>query len=147
MRSKKLLWLGWTFVMALVIGTVAYSVLAGRERPSLEWEPSYEAALAKAKAEHKPVMVDFYADWCGPCRELEMTTYRDPRIQKLAERFVCVKVNTDLRRDLSGRFHIDALPTIGFLKPDGTPTQSGTGYVEPDTLAPIMEAESKNAER
>jgi thioredoxin 1 len=61
-----------------------------------------------------PVVVDFYADWCGPCRTLT------PTVEKLAEDYQgkveIVKVNVDSNPDLAMRYGISSIPTVVFIK-------------------------------
>ena len=61
----------------------------------------------------KPAIIDFYADWCGPCRRLS------PVLEKLAEKYkdkiVIYKVNTDKERELAAAFGITSLPTLVFI--------------------------------
>lgn len=61
-----------------------------------------------------PVVVDFYADWCGPCRTLT------PTVEKLAEDYQgkveIVKVNVDANPDLAMRYGISSIPTVVFIK-------------------------------
>jgi thioredoxin 1 len=62
----------------------------------------------------KPFVLDFYADWCGPCQSLL------PTVEKLAEEYEdkvdILKVNVDQQRDLASKFQIRSIPAIFFLK-------------------------------
>lgn len=70
----------------------------------------------------KPAIIDFYADWCGPCRRLS------PVLEKLAEKYkdkiVIYKVNTDKERELAAAFGITSLPTLVFIPLEDTPQVS-----------------------
>ncbi len=68
-------------------------------------EASFRQIVADAD---RPVIVDFYARWCGPCRALA------PRIVELAERHdaTVVKVNVDQERDLAAQFDVRMIPTV-----------------------------------
>ncbi len=83
----------------------------------------FEAVLAKAKADCKPVMIDFFADWCAACKELDEYTYTAPMVVAEAERFVKVKVDgTDDHEVLDvlyERFGVKGLPTVAFIDPMG----------------------------
>lgn len=58
----------------------------------------------------QPVLVDFWAAWCGPCRMLAPTL--EELAKKLADQAVVAKVNVDDHRDLAQRYDISALPTV-----------------------------------
>lgn len=67
----------------------------------------------------KPAIVDFYADWCGPCKAIA------PVLEELAEEYdgqiYIYKINTDKERDLAGAFGIRSIPTLLFIPMDGQP--------------------------
>ncbi len=94
----------------------------GPEKLGIKWERSFEEALKKAKRTGKPVMIDFWAEWCGWCRRLDQTTYVDSRVVKLAEDFVPVKVDTEgppKEIAIAERYDVASLPTILFVSPEG----------------------------
>nr|MDA3868674.1 protein-disulfide reductase DsbD [Gammaproteobacteria bacterium] len=81
------------------------------------------AALAQAKAQNKPVMLDFYADWCVSCKEMEMLTFSNPTVQLALEGVVLLQAdvtpNDKKDRDLYKHFGIIGPPSIMFFDRDG----------------------------
>ena len=66
-----------------------------------------------------PAIIDFYADWCGPCRRVA------PIMEKLAEEYdgklLVYKVNTDQERELSAAFNVKSIPMVLFIPMEGQP--------------------------
>jgi thiol:disulfide interchange protein DsbD len=88
-----------------------------------KWHPYSDELLAQAKAEGKPVLIDFYADWCAACIELEKKTFPQPEFQKASERFYLVRFDAtnDSAKltELRDKFEIIGLPTVVFLDSKG----------------------------
>ena len=81
--------------------------------------PLFDEALAQARRERKPVVLDFFADWCAPCMRMEKNTFRDDRVKALLGRCVFVRVDTDKQPDIARRMAVEGLPDIRFVLPDG----------------------------
>ena len=83
-----------------------------------------------------PAIVDFYADWCGPCRKVA------PVMEKLAKeydgRLVIYKVNVDQARDLASAFQISSIPTVLFIPVKGQPSKQ-VGALSEDGYRKVIE--------
>ncbi len=78
----------------------------------------------------KPVLIDFWAEWCGPCQM--MSEVVDDIAQSRPDIKVC-KVNVDDERDMAIKFGIDAIPTIILIR-DGNTVAESVGYMQRDEL-------------
>ena len=90
----------------------------------------------KTLAEGRLMMVDFWAEWCGPCRML------GPVIESLAEKYegkaVVGKVNTDEEQELAMGFGITGIPTVIFFK-GGKEIDRLVGVMPPDAFIQVLE--------
>jgi thioredoxin:protein disulfide reductase len=90
--------------VALVALGVVYATGVGNARArsaaadeGITWLVNQEVAgLAMARAEKKPVVIDFWGDWCAACKELDHTAWSDPRVQDELRRFVAVKMDNSM---------------------------------------------------
>lgn len=119
----------FTAVFALV------SVFATRS-PAQDDSPfadiKFDAALARAEVEKKVVMVDFFTTWCGPCKKLDATTWKDPDVVAwLGQKTIALKLDAEVEVELAKRFSIASYPTMLFVRPDGTEVDRIVGYREP----------------
>jgi thiol:disulfide interchange protein len=110
----------------------------GAESTSMVWVTDFSKGMELAKAENKPVMVDFYADWCGWCKKLDREVYSDPEVVRLSGDFVNIKVNTDVDRRTPSVYRVSGLPTVYFLDPEGKVISQIVGYRNKDVFAKVM---------
>ncbi|HON88798.1 MAG TPA: thioredoxin [Spirochaetia bacterium] len=70
----------------------------------------------------RPAIIDFYADWCGPCRMV------GPVLEKIGTKYSgkldVYKVDTDVEQELAGMFGVQSIPTLVFIPKDGNPMVS-----------------------
>ncbi len=89
----------------------------------IKWIPYEKNLLQTVLKAHKPIMIDFYADWCTPCREMDETTFVDSEVVHLSKDLITIRV--DLTRKVKGqddllkRFRIRGVPTIIFIDGNG----------------------------
>ena len=106
--------------------------IASHGEGSVDWTTSWDAAIKKARSENRAILIDFYADWCIWCRRLDATTYRDPKVVTfLTDRVVATKLDVEKSegRGLASKYHVDGLPTILLVSPDGHELGRIPGYM------------------
>ena len=95
-------------------------------------------ALDQAGKEGKLLLVDFYADWCAPCKRMLNETYKDERVVAELERFILLRVNTDVHPDVSKHFKVSGIPDARFLAPDGTELGRMLGFKSADATIDLL---------
>jgi len=132
-RARKLI---GAAAMALGLFVSTGPLLAGPAGGELPWKTDLDAALAFAKAEGKPALVDIWAEWCVACKELDKYTYADPRAQERLKDFVLVKLDfteaTPEVARIAERYQILGLPTVLIFDSSGRerPDLRLTGFVD-----------------
>lgn len=118
----------WIRAVAGTVGLVLATLLIGNwvlRGPGITWQPYSDDLLETAHRVGKPVIVDFYADWCSPCVKLEDETFHQSAIVTRARKdFIMVKVDLTraenaLTEFLLKRYNVKGVPTIVFIGPDG----------------------------
>lgn len=122
--------------VALVVLGIFVRVNLGGVTSDIPWTSDLATALARAEAEQKPVMIDFWAEWCAACKELDRYTFTHPDVRAEAERFITVKIDGTLENEeilsLYDRYGVQGLPTVLFLDPSGKPYEDPrvTGFLD-----------------
>jgi thiol:disulfide interchange protein DsbD len=136
-------------VVALVGG--GFGVLAWVLTPKvavgseLVWTQGERAGVAEAKAAGKPAMIDFFADWCIPCKEMEVKTFSNPEVARELARFQLVKMDCSSDEDpvvkeTQTRYQADTLPTLVLLDSAGKVAHKIDHFVDPPELLKQLRA-------
>jgi thioredoxin:protein disulfide reductase len=139
------------------VALIAFALvgITGKESESLiAWSPFSEQSLAQAASASRPVLIDFQADWCIPCREMDRTTFRDPGVVRIAGSFTTLKVDVTAEDEavskLMSRFGVAGVPTYVLLGADGRERRRLVGFVPAKEMLEAMEillATSNGAQR
>ena len=142
-QKRGFTWLKRVGGTAAVVAGVAFVVTAPTE--GIAFEPFTPGALDAALKGGTPAMLDFTANWCAPCHELERNTFTDPRVRAAARSFR--KFRVDLTRYDSPEaerwrrdYGIHGVPTVVFMAPDGSEVRTARveGFLPPDRFLERM---------
>lgn len=116
------------------------------EVPPVFSKLTFDEAMKQAKDADKVLVVKFTAEWCGPCKMMDRTTWRDERVEKwVKDNAVAIQVDVDKDRKVAEQNNISAMPTmIAFRK--GEMVERTVGYRTADQLLPWLER-AKNGEQ
>jgi thiol:disulfide interchange protein DsbD len=109
--------------------------------PEIAWLTNEEAGLAKALAEGKPVLIDFGADWCVNCKELDHETFPNLAVRTEAERFVAIRIEDDDSPDfprLQQKYGVVGLPTVIMLDKTGKEILRINEFVPPNRFVAAL---------
>jgi thiol-disulfide isomerase/thioredoxin len=110
--------------------------------PKSGWHTSFSEAQAEAKALGKPLLLHFYADWCGPCQQMERSVLNQPGVVRcLGVDVVGVKVNADHHSDLVSRFGVSGYPTDVLVSPEGSVSVRSVGMSSQSSFIDRMKRE------
>lgn len=120
--------LKWMLAVVGIVGFILVALREGQPAPDAQWLTSLPDALKRAKAENKPILIDFMADWCKPCHMMTDEVFAQPSFQQQAAGWVLLKVNVDHQPDVAAKYGSSALPTLVVLNADGKPVVGSPGY-------------------
>jgi thiol:disulfide interchange protein DsbD len=117
-------WLKYTAGVSLLVA--GFMLFQNLQKEGVQWQ-KYDASVIEQT--DKPVMLDFYADWCIPCIELDRKTFTDGRVIEKTESFVRMKVDlthfdSERAEKLRKQYDIAGVPTIIFLDSEGNEVEN-----------------------
>jgi thiol:disulfide interchange protein DsbD len=126
-----------------IVALIAILAQSRRTVPQLSFEPFDPTTLETAKSAEQPVVIDFAADWCVPCREMERTTFVDPTVVRAAAGFVRLRANLTAENAANHaiikRFTVEGVPTTIFIDANGAIRKRRVGYVGPDEFLKYLQ--------
>lgn len=121
---------GAAAALGLYLGAGAVAQMRAPAEANIARWPAYsDAAFEQARAEGRPIVMDFSASWCAACRELEHKTFTDPRVQQALDGYARFKIDLDGAHSaqanaLQRKWKVTGLPAIIFLNAEGQEIES-----------------------
>ncbi len=114
--------------VVLVCGGIVYLVLTSQHVGGIEWIPYDQSIIVKAVEEKKPMIIDFYAEWCGPCVAMEKEVFTDPEVIKLSRNFITMRLDLtkvkQFHNEVMREYQIRGIPTAVFINGEGVEEMS-----------------------
>jgi thioredoxin-like negative regulator of GroEL len=126
-----------TRLAALIVGTLIAAAPANAE---VHWYKTIEEGTAAARELNKPLLVDFWADWCAACNVMEKDVYPTAEFAAASAPFVLVRIDADHRTDLARKYNVGALPMLLFTDSYGGEIFRHSGFLDVRPFAELLKS-------
>jgi len=144
MKSKKT-FKYFLFLMSVLI--VFCSCSPRKNTPAIGWIYDLDSAITLASESQKPLMIDFMATWCPPCKAMEESTFVDADVILKSRNYVTVRIDVDKQPDIANKYNGNArkyggvgIPNLLFLTSQQDTLKHIIGYYSPSELANVMDS-------
>ena len=110
-------------VLMILFGIFLVNKAIQAKSSELNWVHYQNETIAELQQEGKPIFIDFYADWCAPCKEMDRTTFKDERVIEIAKQIKMVKVDCTAPdgniKMFMEKYKVTGMPTLVFIGKNG----------------------------
>lgn len=113
---------------------------------------TFNEGIAKAEKENKHIIIDFYTDWCGWCKQMDKKTFSDPEVSKfLFDNFIPIRINAEnmteklkfqnrtlTPREIASAFRISGFPSVAFLTSKSEIIVVIPGFIEKEMFMNLL---------
>jgi thiol:disulfide interchange protein DsbD len=129
--------------LSILIFAVAAYTLIPSNKNEINWVPYSENTAAQSTNGNRAMIIDFYADWCIPCKELDASTFSDPKVISMVKRFRTFKA--DMTKSLSPevevlrtKYDIAGVPTVLIIDSNGKEANRITGFIDANEFLKVL---------
>lgn len=108
------------------------------------WLTSFEDAQKLSIATNKLIFIDFYADWCGPCKKMEREAFADPEIKKILKNYILLRLDFDNQVALRNKYGVRAIPYVFVVDSQGLVVNKEKGYRGKSKVQSLLETYNLN---
>lgn len=131
-------------VFSLIVIAISVWSLIPSDKQSIDWQPYSDSALVRFEGK-KGAIIDFYADWCIPCKELDALTFSDPKVIDESKNFITLKADMtkSLAPEVSAlreKYKIVGVPTVLILNSKGEEVKRITGFVNAEEFLKLIQS-------
>jgi thioredoxin-like negative regulator of GroEL len=126
-------------VLFVILMTTPWLLVPARAG-EVRWYSNIEEAISAAKETNKPMLLDFWADWCAACKVMEKDVYSDSRFAEAAGRFLTVRIDFDKKTAIARKYNVIALPTLVFTDSYGSELVRYRGFIDAKPLSELMQS-------
>jgi len=133
------------FILLIVIG--CEKQVREDSHNGIKWGNNLDSAFAIASKSNKLIMIDFMAEWCPPCKEMDKNTFSNKNIIKKSNEFILVRIDVDKQQDIAEEYNGNArkyggigIPNILFLDKEKKIIRHIVGFHDVDQLMGIMDS-------
>ena len=126
----------------IVIALSVYALIP-EKKESPNWQSFSQIKYEQSLNKNEKMIIDFYADWCIPCKELDALTFADKRVVETSKRFTSYKVDmtqtlSDETEKLRNKFNIVGMPTVLIINSRGKEVERLTGFINADEFLKLI---------
>jgi thiol:disulfide interchange protein len=134
-------------LLAILCITVCFMFGCQKKDRPIAWHANVPDAIRAAKAEDKPVLIEFGAVWCPHCQKMNEETFTDSTVIEKLKAFAAVQVDVDKDSVLADHYHANArkyggvgIPNMLFVAPDGKEVKHVIGFRSPEQFVAILDS-------
>jgi len=138
-----------TYIPAIFLIICIYQCTGSKtpEARSIQWLYSIDSARVAALQQNKPIMIDFMAEWCPPCKAMEDSTFNQPSVIEKSHQFITLRIDVDKQPNVAIAYKGNArkyggvgIPNLLFLTPDNEKIKHVIGYYNAEQLIAVMDS-------